>query len=135
MLEELASVAKPGSLVYIISDYHDIDQTCAKALAKLAQHCDIAMLHIYDPLEAQLPDNMSGTLSDGQHQYTLSRFDTSLREAFRNSWQQQQTTLHELALHYKAQYAALSTHHALQTHLSRIFQTKTSRKTRRIQHA
>ncbi|TXL02124.1 DUF58 domain-containing protein [Methylococcaceae bacterium HT1] len=46
---------KPGSLVYIISDFRGINHTIENYLAKLARHCDVIMILVYDPLESHLP--------------------------------------------------------------------------------
>lgn len=54
-LTRLIQHARPGSLVYIISDFRGLNQQAENHLAKLARHCDIVLIQIYDPLESQLP--------------------------------------------------------------------------------
>ncbi len=54
-LSRLIQHAKPGSLVYIISDFRGLDQKAENHLAKLSRHCDVVLIHIYDPLESHLP--------------------------------------------------------------------------------
>ena len=57
MLARLVQHARPGSLVYIISDFRGFNQETEKHLAKLARHCDVVLIHIYDELESHLPAN------------------------------------------------------------------------------
>ncbi|MEQ1529110.1 MAG: DUF58 domain-containing protein [Methylococcales bacterium] len=56
VLARLTQHARPGSLVYIISDFRGINEQAEIHLAKLAQHCDVVLIFIYDPLESQLPE-------------------------------------------------------------------------------
>lgn len=57
MLARLVQHARPGSLVYIISDFRGFNQETEKHLSKLARHCDVVLIHIYDELESHLPAN------------------------------------------------------------------------------
>ncbi len=66
-LSDLRRIAKPGSALFIISDFHDLDDDCREQLYKLSRHCEISLLHIHDPLEAHLPENKLLTISDGTH--------------------------------------------------------------------
>lgn len=54
-LTKLHQVIRPGSLVYLISDFHDLDQASQQALNLIARHNDIIAIHIQDQLEKQLP--------------------------------------------------------------------------------
>jgi hypothetical protein len=64
----LSQHARPGSLVYIISDFRGISVKAESYLAKLAQHCDVVLIFIYDPLESSLP-------SMGRYRFTDERRD------------------------------------------------------------
>ena len=59
---------KPGSLVYIISDFRGINHTIENYLAKLARHCDVIMILVYDPLESHLP-------AKGRYRFTDTKTD------------------------------------------------------------
>ena len=54
-LSRLAQHARPGSLVYIISDFRGINDQAENYLLKLSEHCDVVLVFIYDPLEKALP--------------------------------------------------------------------------------
>jgi len=56
VLARLMQHARPGSLVYIISDFRGINDQVETHLAKLARHCQVVLIFVYDPLESRLPD-------------------------------------------------------------------------------
>lgn len=66
-------VARPGSAVFILSDFHDFDEAAHHQLHCLARHIDVSCLRISDPLEAQLSQLQGLSISDGQQRSTLKR--------------------------------------------------------------
>ncbi|MFI3184907.1 MAG: DUF58 domain-containing protein [Methylococcaceae bacterium] len=56
VLARLMHHARPGSLVYIISDFRGINKQVENYLAKLSRHCEVVLIFIYDPLESRLPE-------------------------------------------------------------------------------
>ena len=55
LIASLRRIAKPGSAIYLISDFIDFDDDTAKQLSLLSRHCDVQALCITDPLEKRLP--------------------------------------------------------------------------------
>ncbi|MDD2724799.1 MAG: DUF58 domain-containing protein [Methylovulum sp.] len=55
VLARLAHHTRPGSLVYVISDFRGINAQAEIHLAKLAEHCDVVLVFVYDALEKHLP--------------------------------------------------------------------------------
>jgi uncharacterized protein (DUF58 family) len=56
VLARLMQHARPGSLVYIISDFRGINEQVETYLAKLVKHCEVVLIFVYDPLESHLPE-------------------------------------------------------------------------------
>lgn len=56
VLARLMQHARPGSLVYIISDFRGINDQAETHLAKLSRHCEVVLIFVYDPLESHLPE-------------------------------------------------------------------------------
>jgi uncharacterized protein (DUF58 family) len=56
VLARLMQHARPGSRVYIISDFRGINDQVESYLAKLSRHCEVVLIFVYDPLESQLPE-------------------------------------------------------------------------------
>lgn len=83
--QRLQRIAKPGSLVWIISDGQHITQECLAPLSELSRHCDIGAFVITDPLRQgsiQLPPQFSLPVREGKQQLELNRrgYDTWLSQ-------------------------------------------------------
>ncbi len=83
-LDELRHIARPGSAIYLISDFSGADQPGAlRPLQLLARHCDIRALWISDPLERELPPPGRYAISDGSRRLLLESGDETLRRRHR----------------------------------------------------
>jgi len=65
-------VARPGSAVFILSDFHDFDEPAHHQLHCLARHIDVSCIKISDPLESQLSKLHGLSISDGKQRSQLS---------------------------------------------------------------
>jgi uncharacterized protein (DUF58 family) len=81
-LARLTHHARPGSLVYIISDFRGMTDQAETHLAKLSQHCDIVLIFVYDLLESNLPgkgrlrftDNTRDVIIDTENSQYLANY-------------------------------------------------------------
>lgn len=55
IVTRLTRHVRPGSLIYLISDFRGFNAQVETQIAKMALHCDIVMILVYDPLESALP--------------------------------------------------------------------------------
>ncbi|MFL0797987.1 MAG: DUF58 domain-containing protein [Cellvibrionaceae bacterium] len=97
LLEDTLRIAKPGTAVFIISDFHDCDERSEKALYNLSRHCDLTLFAISDPLEMELPKAGRYTVTDGQNRSSLNTADNKLRTRFQEQWQHQRTQLRKIS--------------------------------------
>lgn len=93
-LEELRRITRPGSSVFILSDFHDYDDEAHKQLLLLSRHNDIVALGINDPLELRLPLQGTLPLSDGR-QRSVINIDQQLQQHYRDHIAQAQQTLQQ----------------------------------------
>lgn len=96
ILEDTRRVALPGSTLFLISDFHDLDKTCEQHLFELARHCDINLCHIHDALEAQLPPPGSYQVSNGEKRYNLNTRKADLRQQFEQQFKNRQAKIRSL---------------------------------------
>ncbi|WP_116364375.1 DUF58 domain-containing protein [Parahaliea mediterranea] len=83
MLGHLRRVARPGSSIYLISDFHNAARDGASEhLYQLARHCEITAMACHDPLEQELPRAGVYAVTDGQQRAQLSTADANLRRKF-----------------------------------------------------
>jgi uncharacterized protein (DUF58 family) len=54
-LQRLTRVARPGSLIFLVSDFRRLGGDYERQLKQLAVHCDLLLVHCYDAVEAELP--------------------------------------------------------------------------------
>lgn len=54
-LARLRRVARPGSLVFLLSDFRNLGEQALSHITQLSRHNDIVMFFIYDTLEKSLP--------------------------------------------------------------------------------
>ncbi len=54
-LSRLPRHARPGSLVFVFSDFRHLNASGEAALSRLARHCDGVLVMVVDPLEESLP--------------------------------------------------------------------------------
>lgn len=92
-LARLVQHARPGSLVYIISDFRGVNPKAENHLAKLARHCDVVLVQIYDPLESHLPAKGNYRFTDKQRDLVI---DTGDSQRILNYQQRYQLRLNEL---------------------------------------
>tara|TARA_R110000822_G_scaffold60287_11_gene150255 strand:+ start:2686 stop:3621 length:936 start_codon:yes stop_codon:yes gene_type:complete len=96
ILEDTRRVAMPGSTLFLISDFHDLDKNCEQHLFELARHCDINICHIHDGLEAQLPPPANYQVSNGHQRFNLNTQGTDLRRQFEKQFRDRQAHLKTL---------------------------------------
>jgi len=82
-LKRLNHLAKPGSLVYLISDFSALDDASFKQLEILSRHCELIGCHISDPFEHQLPAfKQTVTVSANGSEFALPLMDKGFRDSF-----------------------------------------------------
>jgi len=87
-LARLIQHARPGSLVYIISDFRGLNNKAENHLAKLARHCDVVLIHIYDPLESHLPAKGRYRFTDEQQDVVIDTGDNQRILSYQQHYQE-----------------------------------------------
>jgi uncharacterized protein (DUF58 family) len=64
-LTRLRRVARPGSLVFMISDFYSMDEETGRHLGRLRRHSDILACQVADPLELTPPPAGRYGITDG----------------------------------------------------------------------
>lgn len=92
-LEQARRIIKPGSEMFIISDFNQFDEEAEKHLFQLAKHNDIVSIMIYDRLEEQLPPPGNYAISDGKNSYQAELYNSSLQQTWHELFQAKQEKL------------------------------------------
>lgn len=108
-LRQLRRTARPGSLVLIASDFHGLDEHCAKHIIELARHCEVTLISIHDPIEAQLPHAGLYRFKDGSKDVQVDTSRKQQREQHQQRFIQQQQSLQDLARKHRMHFVNCST--------------------------
>jgi len=82
-LQRVARVAKPGTLVFVISDFRGFDEPAKAALVQLGLHVDVGLIAIHDPLEASFPElDEAASIADGERSLRLAGVGRTQRDSY-----------------------------------------------------
>lgn len=95
-LARLRRVVRPGSLIFLISDFRYLNAQAESHLIQIAKHNEVVMLFIYDPLESQLPPSGRYRLSDGQSDVIVNTAVPEKVRKYHNRFEQHQAHLQKL---------------------------------------
>ena len=87
----IRQIAKPGSLVYLITDGYHITQEAIRHLANVSRHCELAVCLISDPLEQALPESakkVNVSITDGVNKQQLTLGDKASATQYKQQAQQ-----------------------------------------------
>lgn len=94
-LQALAHVVRPGSLVFLISDFQHFDDICLQQLSLVKRHSDVIALAISDPLEKHLPPSGTYGFTDGNRSVRVDTTDKQFRKRFSLRFLQHQSDLRD----------------------------------------
>ncbi len=108
VLLRLRNVVRPGSLLVIISDFYNIDDSCGRHLSRLAQHNDVIGCQVLDDAEDNLPPGRYA-ITDGEDQAMLDTCQRGELKKFRNMAAQHRQVPKDLFRRYGAHWFTVST--------------------------
>jgi len=92
-LGRIRRITKPGSTLYIISDFSTIDQSGFQYLYQMSLHNNVVCCFVHDALEEDLPLPGYYNITDGQEKGTLNTFNQKVRENYHSLFQQRLESL------------------------------------------
>ena len=97
-LMRLRRVARPGSLVFLLSDFYRVDADSKHHLSRLAQHSDLNAIQLLDPLELTPPPPGCYGISDGRQRAVLDTRSRGERERYARALAQHHQRVREVTL-------------------------------------
>ncbi len=92
----LHRLVHPGSLVCVISDFHGLDEGAQKEMVNVSRHSEVLLLHVYDCLEASLPQAGRYRLSLGSRSFDINTADRAYRSAYHRQFRRRVDTLQRM---------------------------------------
>ncbi|GKX33060.1 MAG: hypothetical protein MnENMB40S_06780 [Rhizobiaceae bacterium MnEN-MB40S] len=92
-IDRMRKASRPGTLVFVISDFADFDDRCERSLKRISLHAHVTNILIHDPLDAALPINGGQKISDGQSVTALSAIGRSGQKKHADSFESRRSRL------------------------------------------
>ncbi len=108
-LRYLRRLCRPGSLVYIISDFHGLDDSARQQLIELSRHCELILISVYDPIEAELPRAGVYRFKDAKRDVQIDTRARQQRQQHQQRFAAHQQRLQTLARKHRMRFLACST--------------------------
>jgi len=108
-LKRLRYLAKPGSLIHIVSDFSQFDDSCERQLSKISQHADVHCILVSDPIESQLPPEGLYGITDGSTTGLLNTNQSQLRKDYQQSFQDKVTKVKDFAISHRGVFTYIDT--------------------------
>lgn len=86
-LGQIRRITKPGSTLYVISDFLTLDEKALQYLNQLSQHNNVVCCFVYDALEETLPVPGIYSITDGGHKGALNTHNSKARSNYREQFQ------------------------------------------------
>ncbi|MBF0380102.1 MAG: DUF58 domain-containing protein [Magnetococcales bacterium] len=122
-LVRLRRVVKPGSQLFLLSDFRNLDHTGEAHLKQLAKHNEIVIVFYYDPLERSLPKPGLYPVDFGRGIQTLNTRNTKSRDHYQSQFNHRQEHLMELCRKLNGYFLTISTTDDAITTLKTAFQS------------
>ena len=110
----LKRVAKPGSVVYVISDFVHVDEKSELYFSMIAKHCELIMIKVYDPLEKYSPPPGNYMMTDGQRFEKLSIGSSSFSNEIHERYERSESHLKTFCLRNAIRFLTVCTTDDLQ---------------------
>lgn len=120
-LKRLRRLAKPGSLIFLISDFYDTDEETAAHLRQISRHNDIQAIKIVDPLELTPPPPGRYAVTDGENRGVVNTQSKKGHDKYQQFFTQHHQKTQDLMQQQKIPLLQLSTDEDMLLALQRSF--------------
>ncbi len=135
VLLRLRHVVKPGSLLFILSDFAKLDEEAARHLSRLAQHTEVIACLIRDPIEIEPPAKGKYAITNGQQAALLDCTATAMRQSYHDYFYRQFEHLNSVLTKRRIALIELRTDRPVHKDLQYALAGHTARRPREKQHA
>lgn len=108
--ERLRRLVKPGSIVFVLSDFRDLDEQARAGLGQVARHSETLLVQCYDAFEAALPAIREPVaLTDRVRRVDLALGERALAEAYAHRFAARRAALQQFARDQRLRLVSLTT--------------------------
>jgi len=96
-LQRLTRVARPGSVILLLSDFRRLGADAERHLRQLASHCDLMLVHFFDPVEAELPPPGRYRIHSAGRSFAIETANEAMRRRYQDRFEERRAGLRALA--------------------------------------
>lgn len=108
-MSSLRRVARPGSLVVVISDFIGFSRAAQSYLSSVARHCEVLSVFVSDPLERKLPPPGRYRIVSPSDEIAIDTFANAARRDYENEFSDRSLELENFCHRYGVHLMQLST--------------------------
>ncbi|WP_448210881.1 DUF58 domain-containing protein [Colwellia sp. MEBiC06753] len=119
--QRLRQLAKPGSMVYFITDGYGINDESVRHLRQISRHCELLVCLVNDPLEQSLPESQQRinlAITDGKQRQQITLGDVHAEQRYREKVAQAMSHREQLFIKSGARVFSLSAGQSLESQLT-----------------
>lgn len=123
----LRRLAHPGSLIFLISDFSQLNESAKQHIAQLSKHCEVIAYPISDPFEHQLPTvrvTQRVSLTDGQRQQQITLGEKETESKYMEHHQMHFNQIEKTLSQCKVQVIPISAGLPLEQQLNQVTRTR-----------
>lgn len=92
-LGQIRRITKPGSTLYVISDFATLDETALQYLNQLSRHNNVVCCMVYDELEESLPTPGVYSITDGSSKGSINTHSSKARSRYKQQFEERMATI------------------------------------------
>ena len=92
-LGQIRRITKPGSTLYVISDFATLDETALQYLNQLSRHNNVVCCMVYDALEESLPTPGVYSITDGSSKGSINTHSNKARSRYKQQFEERVATI------------------------------------------
>ena len=108
-VSRLHKVTHPGSLIFMLSDFRDMDEKALSHIANISRNNDIILVCISDPIEANLPTSGSYRLTDGNKELQIQTSSKTTRSEYHQQFINHTDQLEKFCRQHRIHFIPVST--------------------------
>ena len=101
---KLRRSCRNGNIVFVISDFSDLNEETLKCLASLARTNEVTFINVYDVLEGRCPSPNLYAISDGKSNSLLDTRSKDIHDAYIYHFQKRLLQLEDFVTKYHIRY-------------------------------
>jgi len=109
-LASLRRTVRPGTIVFLIGDFHDLEGAVKDLVAQIGVHSDVTLCCLHDPLEAELPPAGIYPVSSPHGEVAnLDTANTAWRAEYARRFQHRMQALRDATRRHRARFLSVGT--------------------------